>query len=151
MARKIDVSKFDEKAAIEMMGGAPVALSRPAAQVAAAPPKADAKEVLPEQKKEAAQAEHDSTPAQDSESIGRVVEKRRKQYDEVFLVEKRIKIRAMLSVDIETSRKLERVLRMVFDNGITMSSFVDNILNHHLDKYEDYFKQRLASKPQELY
>jgi hypothetical protein len=152
MARKIDVSGFDEKAAIEMMGGAAVALSRPATQIAASPlVAAPAGDSTPVQEIVIKTPPAEVVEVADDDGQKRVAEKRKKQYDEIFLVEKRVKIRAVLSVEMDTSRKLERVMRMVFENSIPMSSFVDNILNHHLDKYADYFKQRLASKSQELY
>jgi len=75
---------------------------------------------------------------------------RQGSYDDIFLHEKRIKIPCAMHIDMETHKRLQRIVRLVFDNEISLSNFVDNILVHHLDKYNDELKQRLESKTFEL-
>jgi hypothetical protein len=154
MARKIK-EDFDEGALVDMMGVVPqlrqqtapaVVMERQpnaAADVPNPAPALVAAPVLPPAT--AADATSESCETEDKPPVKR--KKTTDNYDDTFLTFKRIKMRGVLHVDIDTFEKLNGIVRSVFDDNITMSNFVDNIINHHILKYKDLFLQRLESKP----
>jgi hypothetical protein len=149
--RKVD---FDEKAIMEMMGPGVIVSSRQSPQQVLEPPKEEEPpkgNPKPLVNQGVDLPENECSESAALEKIEPVKRKKQNAYDDTFLGLTRIKTRATLTVDMDTHRKLERVIRLVFSNEIPLSIFVDNILNHHLIKYKDEFEQRLANKPHELY
>jgi hypothetical protein len=52
-----------------------------------------------------------------------------------------------VTIDLETAKKLEYIISVVFSNEVSIFNFVDNILNHHFEKYKGEFLYRRKNRP----
>ncbi|MGL4364634.1 MAG: DUF3408 domain-containing protein [Bacteroidales bacterium] len=86
-----------------------------------------------------------------SEELVHKQDSKQKKYEDTFLKEGRISSRKQITVDTETHYKIESILRKVFDDKTPISIFIDNIINHHIEKYEKHFKTLFEAKSNELY
>ena len=71
--------------------------------------------------------------------------------DRMFLQPRSIRARSALYVSSETKRKVLEVVRKVGDEHTTATSYVENILRHHLDLYKDEINRLYQERnPQDL-
>ena len=72
-------------------------------------------------------------------------------FDRMFLQPRSIRARSALYVSSETKRKVLEVVRKVGDEHTTATSYVENILRHHLDLYKDEINRLYQERnPQDL-
>ena len=72
-------------------------------------------------------------------------------FDRMFLQPRSIRARSALYVSSETKRKVLEVVRKVGDQHTTATSYVENILRHHLDLYKDEINRLYQQRnPQDL-
>ena len=72
-------------------------------------------------------------------------------FDRMFLQLRSIRARSALYVSSETKRKVLEVVRKVGDEHTTATSYVENILRHHLDLYKDEINRLYQERnPQDL-
>ena len=72
-------------------------------------------------------------------------------FDRMFLQPRSIRTRSTLYVSSETKRKVLEVVRKVGDEHTTATSYVENILRHHLDLYKDEINRLYQERnPQDL-
>lgn len=72
-------------------------------------------------------------------------------FDRMFLQPRSISARSALYVSSETKRKVLEVVRKVGDEQTTATSYVENILRHHLDLYKDEINRLYQERnPQDL-
>lgn len=72
-------------------------------------------------------------------------------FDRMFLQSRSISARSALYVSSETKRKILKVVRKVGDEHTTATSYVENILRHHLDLYKDEINRLYQERnPQDL-
>ena len=72
-------------------------------------------------------------------------------FDRMFLQPRSIRARSTLYVSSETKRKVLEVVRKVGDQHTTATSYVENILRHHLDLYKDEINRLYQERnPQDL-
>ena len=72
-------------------------------------------------------------------------------FDRMFLQSRSISARSALYVSSETKRKVLEVVRKVGDEHTTATSYVENILRHHLDLYKDEINRLYQERnPQDL-
>ena len=72
-------------------------------------------------------------------------------FDRMFLQPRSIRARSALYVSSETKRKVLEVVRKVGDQHTTATSYVENILRHHLDLYKDEINRLYQERnPQDL-
>ena len=136
---KAPVNKpVDAEALLALMGGS------------VPPPQKNANTILPPTPVVESMEDELVSVVENAEKQEPPVKRKKDSYDEVFLRPVVITLRKPMTVSVGTHERVERVIRMVFDNKITLSSFVENILLHHLEKYEVDFKRRLAEKKFEL-
>ena len=72
-------------------------------------------------------------------------------FDRMFLQPRSIRARSALYVSSETKRKVLEVVRKVGDEHTTATSYIENILRHHLDLYKDEINRLYQQRnPQDL-
>ena len=72
-------------------------------------------------------------------------------FDRMFLQPRSIRARSALYVSSETKRKVLEVVRKVGDEPTAATSYVENILRHHLDLYKDEINRLYQERnPQDL-
>ena len=72
-------------------------------------------------------------------------------FDRMFLQPRSIRARSTLYVSSETKRKVLEVVRKVGDQHTTATSYVENIIRHHLDLYKDEINRLYQERnPQDL-
>ena len=72
-------------------------------------------------------------------------------FDRMFLQPRSIRARSALYVSSETTRNELEVVRKVGDEHTTATSYVENILRHHLDLYKDEINRLYQERnPQDL-
>lgn len=72
-------------------------------------------------------------------------------FDRMFLQPRSIRARSTLYVSSETKRKVLEVVRKIGNQHTTATSYVENILRHHLDLYKDEINRLYQErKPQDL-
>lgn len=72
-------------------------------------------------------------------------------YKKTFLVRVDYDLRASLYVSAPTKRKILEVLKKIGGERLTATSYVDNILRHHLDLYKDEINRLYQQRnPQDL-
>lgn len=72
-------------------------------------------------------------------------------FDRMFLQPRSISARSALYGSSETKRKILEVVRKVGDEHTTATSYVENILRHHLDLYKDEINRLYQERnPQDL-
>jgi pyruvate/2-oxoglutarate dehydrogenase complex dihydrolipoamide acyltransferase (E2) component len=142
MAKKVSLDEFDESTILSVMGGpaSPARVGQPAQkqseQAEAAPEAPEASEAS----KEAAPPEPAAAPAAESEKSTPAKRKKR-TYEEVFLPVRNIgSLRKPITLSPETHNRLDAIVRIALDGRISLSNYVDNILLHHIDEYNDELK-----------
>ena len=58
-------------------------------------------------------------------------------FAEIFLKEAKIKDRRQIYISKEAYDKISRYLRYIGEGNVSLVSYVDNILFHHMDEYRD--------------
>ncbi len=58
-------------------------------------------------------------------------------FERTFLRLLDIRYRAAIYISIETKRKVLEVVRKLGDDRMTLTSYVENILLHHLESYKE--------------
>ena len=58
-------------------------------------------------------------------------------YEDLYFKERYIKDRAAVYISGDTKRKILGVVRRIGSNRMTVTSYVENILRHHLETYRD--------------
>lgn len=65
----------------------------------------------------------------------------REKYIETFCRDKRIRERQVLYVSVEVHNRMRRVVHLFEQYHVTLASLIDTILSHHLETYEQIFKE----------
>lgn len=70
-------------------------------------------------------------------------------YERTFLVEADYDVRASLYVSAETKRTILEIVRKIGGRRLTATSFVDNILRHHIAVFRDDINRLYKARNQE--
>jgi len=62
---------------------------------------------------------------------------RQTDFEGIFLKEAKIKDRRQIYISKEAYDKISRYLRYIGERNVSLVSYVDNILFHHMDEYRD--------------
>jgi hypothetical protein len=173
VAKKIDLTGLDESSILDMMGVNSIAASvktvQPAqkqdnqAEVSPEAPKEptaiktvqpaqkqdNQAEVSPKEPKEptAAQTEEQAPYVAESEKATTPNKRRKKTYEETFLSVRNIgSLRRHVTLSPDLYDRLDAIVRIALNGRISLSNFIDNILNHHIDEYNEDLKALLNNQ-----
>ena len=85
----------------------------------------------------------DAIPADETPSVPAAQEPRRRRtpplsdYERMFLTPVEYGIRATLYVNASTKRKILEILKRIGGERLSATSYVDNILQHHIETFRD--------------
>ncbi|MFR9546815.1 MAG: DUF3408 domain-containing protein [Rikenellaceae bacterium] len=90
---------------------------------------------------EATESTEQTKPSETSSSTRRTTQRQRKEsmaeYRQIFLTPPKIIDRQTIFISRELRDKIDRIVRQIGDRKLSVSGFVQNVLQHHLEMYGD--------------
>jgi hypothetical protein len=153
MAKQVNLQDISEEDILQLMGGnSGSTTSRAVPPIKSQNEQTDVLPALPEKPKELTIAQIErQVPSTTENEKSAPVKRKRKTYEETFLSIRNIgSLRKPITISPETHNKLDAIVRIALDGRIPLSNFVDNILLHHIDEYNDEFKALFNSHTQDF-